>query len=578
VETTQPVDDLTHDFSAGLELDGKWVIGRLAYGGSLYRNDEQSLTWDNPFRVGPAMRGATNVERGRFALAPDNDWHNAKGEVALELPLDGRLAATLSWSRMRQDAELLPPTVNSGVVGAPPTVNSGVVGAGSNAVNLGLWNTRAALGEGSADAAVGTWLANADLRVRPWRPLRLGARFRYFRRKNHTDYTAFNPSTGQIGYIAEDGALEVGTPLFSRVFRPGQPSDDWRYRSTPYGYDQIRAEAQADWELRERTTLGLAYAWEELGHDHRERDRTREQRVRAELSSRQLPWATARFSYEYATRGGSSYRPDPYRSFYVSSLRDFRPLPGPPPFTLAQLRKSDLADRSQHLARLQLNLLVREDTSLFLAGSYVDDRYDADYGLEFVRLGSASLEWSVQPSPAWDAYLFGGFEAGRRRLANINDVFPTSSSDPNAGGPVFPLANAWTLETTETGGNAGAGFRWRLLDRLTLESAYSFLLTRQRLDYDFASAGALAPGVTAAQAGSRFPELRTVDHVLQSSVRLELSPRVALRIFHLFQRERLDDFQQQGLEAGLVGGALFLGHVDGDYQAHVVGATAQLRF
>jgi hypothetical protein len=117
----------------------------------------------------------------------------------------------------------------------------------------------------------------------------------------------------------------------------------------------------------------------------------------------------------------------------------------------------------------------------------------------------------------------------------------------------------------------------RLLGRLSFEPSYSFILSKQRLDYDYDSAGALA-GVTPQQAGSRFEELRTEDHVVQASLRLQVREGVALRVLYLFQREKIDDFQQDGLRGGLVASSLFLGHEDEDYDAHVIGATLQLRF
>ncbi len=557
VETTQPLDDSTHEVSAGLEYGHDGMLGRLAYQGSFYRNDDEELTWENPFIVSTLGRGSENVQRGRFALAPDNSWNNVKGEFTARIPLDGVFTTTVSWSYLHQDDDLL-----------PPTVNSGMVGLGPNAVNLDLWNSSATLEREGADAAAATLLVNGDLRLRPWRPLRLGARVRYYDRNDKTRYTAQNAVNGQIqiGYIAEDGALNVGT-FSNRVFQPGQPSEDWRYASTPYGYDQIVAEGTADYALRPKTSVGLRYTWQRLGYEHRERERTDESRVRLDLKSRELAFATARLSYEYGERTGTSYDSDPYRGYYVSSLPGFTPLTPQPPFTLPGLRKYDLADRHQQIADVKLNFLVREDMDLALMARYRDDDFDSDYGLRADRRADASLEWSIQPSPAWGASLFATYERGWRRMKTVNDA-----------GPTFPPENTWSERTRESTVAAGVSAWRRLFERVTLETSYAFIRTRSRLDYDYASEGALSLDVTSDAAGSRFPTLVTEDHVLVTSVRVELIQHVALRVFHLYQRSRIEDFQQTGLEVGVLGGAYYLGHVDRDYDAQAVGAAVQLRF
>jgi hypothetical protein len=562
IETTQPIHDEIHNLSSGLEFRKDWILGRLSYNGSFYTDHDDTLTWESPFRVQPAgARGSSNVERGRFALAPDNSWINLKGDLALDVPLDGRFTTTFSWSRMYQDDDLI-----------PPTVNSGIVGGSLNEVNLDLWNTEAALARRTGKAEVFTLLVNGDLRFRPWKRLRLGARVRYYDRDNQTRYTALNGSTGQIGYIAEDGALAVGTPQFNRVFEPGRPSDDWRYRSTPYAYDQIKVEGSADYALKPKTSVGLLYTWQQLGYQHRERDRTEENRIRAYVTSRQISWATVRLSYEYGGRGGSPYDPDPYGRYYVSSLPGFTPFRDPlPPFTLPGLRKYDLADRRQHLANLRVNFLVGEFMDLSVTASYRDDDYDVDYGLDNDRRGSVNLEWHLQPSPKFGINLWGTYEQGRSKMATVNDQ-----------GFSFPPENAWSQRTRETGGAAGLGLWARPFAHVSVETNYVFILNTQQLDYDYRSDGALPPGITSAEAGNHFPDLRTEDQVLQTSLRLELTEQVALRVFHRYEYSTIDDFQQTGLDseadAGVIGGAYYLRHVDRDYDAHVVGATLQLRF
>ena len=566
VETTQPIDDRTHDVSTGLNWYKGKLSAQLAYTGSFYRNSLAELTFDNPFQIGPVGRGALNLERGRFALAPDSDWHNVVGELTLPMPMSGRVAATFSWTRSEQNQRLLAPTINSGLIG------------GAKIVNLDQWNTGSALSRDRADATANTRLANLDLSFRPWKPLRLGARLRYFDRKNHTRYTAYNPATNTYGYVAEDGALAVATPLFNRSFAAGVATDDWRYRSTPFDTRKLMIRSTADWRVQPSTTLGVRYEWERVRRPDRERRETREHRLRAQINTRALPKSTLRLSYEYGNRGGSGYNSNPYGEYYVSSLPGFTPLFGTlPPFTLAQLRKSDLSDRIKHVVNLRLNLLVKGDMDVSLTGRFRDHAHDADYGLTGERSGSLNLEWNIQPSPRWNAFVFAGWERSRRGLSGINDD-PVSSQDPNAGGAVFPFLNSWSLDTNGDSVDVGMGVRRRLLEIVTVEANYHFVFGEQHLEYEFRSAGSLTPGDDPGLAGGDFPKLRTLDHILETSVRIELTDRLDARLEYRLQVGKLDDFQQSGIDQGLVGGGLFLGHVDRDFTAHVLGATLIFRF
>jgi MtrB/PioB family decaheme-associated outer membrane protein len=567
VELAAPVDDHTYAAEAALQFTRDTLQINVGYKGSYYRNEHDRLTWDNPFLL-PGPLSPSTVERGRMALAPENDFHNFHLDLAGQLPHSGRAAFTASWSRMTQNDQMLPPTVNSGLIGG---------------LDLDQWNTSAALNRKSANARVETLLLSGDLAFRPWKRVRVGARARYFDRDNETSYRALNPQTGEFGYVTEDGALAtIGITHQAPIADP-DALEDFRYRSTPYGYDEFEVEGRADITLPRHSRLGARYAWEHKGYDERERSASVEHRVRLTLSTRANEYATVRLSYRYANRDGDNYDPDPYDDDYISGL------PGGPPkaaFTLNQLRKSDLANREQHEVELRWNILLREDMDLSVAGRFRADEYGSSYGLESERAGSVSADWSYAPSQNFSAHLMGSWEHLERNQRNINDSLAgIGSADGDAGGVLYPLANRWHIGSEQNSLFAGVGLTWRLLERVTLDLNYRVIHTRQRVDYDFASDGALFL-VTGAQAGRRFPNLETVDHVLESSLRVQLVEHLAVRVFHRYQRGELDDFQQQGLAdptllSGAFGsgtGVLFLGHRDRDYSAHVVGATLQLRF
>ena len=557
-DTAEAIDHRTQNVSGGLQYGGERVQWNLEYQGSFFRNDHEALIFENPFFVGDV-----DVERGRFALPPDNDWHNLKAELSVEVPWRGRLTLVASGGRMLQDDDLLPPTVNTGLVAG---------------VDLDSWNTRAALPRRGADAEIDTRLLHAVLRFHPWKSLRVEGRIRSYVENNDTRYTAFNPLTGETGYVTEDGALAatIGRS-FERILTAGVPIEDFRFRSSPFDRETLEWELGASYRTRGGTRIALRYEREEVDRDERERRETREDRVRLELGGRALSRARWRLSYEFADRDGSRYVSDPFGAFFASSQPGFVSVFGvDPPWALAQLRMPDLASRDQQVANARVNALVRDDMDLAFAIRWVNDEFSADYGLERDRVVGVSVDWNYQPSPDLSAYLFASFERRKRVLSTIASLGPFSA-DPNAGGPVFPFANEWSATSVVRSGALGLGLRVRLRARVRLESDYVFSASREHLDYDFASAGALTPGLAAADAGDEFSSQRYRDHVLETSLRLVLREQLSVRLYHRYQRSSLSDLHQTGL-VPVVAGGYFFAHTDEDFEVSVYGVSLQLRF
>jgi hypothetical protein len=164
------------------------------------------------------------------------------------------------------------------------------------------------------------------------------------------------------------------------------------------------------------------------------------------------------------------------------------------------------------------------------------------------------------------------------QLANINGQirFPFSDEE-NAGGLVFPFDNAWRLDTDEISWGVGAGIRLHAASRVVLDLNYVFIHTEEEYDFDIASSGALDGNLTEAE---DLPDLRTRNHLLQTSIRISIVENASLRFFYRFERSTIRDFSQRDLvpdEVLLSSGALFLGHIDRSYDVHVFGLTLQIR-
>ena len=568
-ELIEPIRYRSHDFSVGAQLASATWQANVSYAGSIFRNEIGALTWDNPFNASLLNATAPLVTRGRTDLAPDNESHNVKLDFSrTALPLNGRFTGSFSWHRMTQDDALLAPTVNSGVLQATGTPGT---------LDLANWNTTAALSQPSANARIDTWLAELGYAFRPLRDLNVRTNWRHDVQDNRTRYTAFNPLTGQFGYPAADGAVFVGiTPAYNGLFFPGNSALTplpVHVRSIPFAYERDNARVEADYRLRAKTRLEMAYEREEYRREHRERDRTWEDKLRLAVNAREWSWATLRASYEYGKRSGSAYNADPYTDFYLTNLA-----PGVPPHTLAQLRKLDVADRTRHSANARMNILLRGNMDLMFTGRWTDDDYGSDYGRRGQRAENAAVDWSFQPRPEAGAFAHYDFNRQRMRQANINDddtLGAPTSADANAGGAVYPFANAWEASTRDTTHVFTGGLRFAF-SGTRLEASYSYVDSKHAIGYAFASPGALTPG-TAREAEGGMPDMKTRRHILETSLARPIGTNMALRLYYRYERGSYRDWHYDGLPL-VVENEVFLGAVPESYSVHVVGLFFQYSF
>jgi len=554
VETIEPIDYTTNEIRSGFSYAGTDLELNLNYTGSFFANDKGRLTFDNPFTNLPGTNFI--VERGRFDLYPDNSFHQVKADFAYRLPLRGQLTSTLSWSRMYQDDDLLPSTLNSGRT--------------FTGIDMGQWNSVASLPRQSADAEITNWLFQLGLQLSPWDPLMLKAKFRYYNEANDTDYTAFNPLTGQYGLILEDGAQG------GEVFRPATPQSPFHYRSIPFSQAVMDWFLDADYRLSYKTTAGFSYHFEQHEPNYRERVSTDENHLKFHLSNRSLSWATLRLSYQYSTRDGSDYDYNPYLPFYTDSLPGFRSsLPdGVTPHTLADLRKYDLSDRQRNQIKVQANFLPRDDLDLIASVNWTDSDYDVHYGLQNARTLSANLEGNYQPSSRLNAYAFYSFQKQESQLSNINDI--GISADPNAGGRRFPYAAAWTESVDDISHLIGLGFRYRF-DPFDVDIRYSYNWADTDVDYEAASNLAFANPTTSNQPiDGRFPVINFDRHILETNLRWNLRQDISMRFYHRYEHNSIQDWHYDGLSP-LIGNHLFLNAIPENYGEHVFGFFVQYR-
>ena len=566
METVEPISYTTNEISTGFTYADKKYQLNFTYAGSFFSNKYSSLTWENP---GLTPFATLTPEQGRFALAPDNENQNLRGDFAMSLPFwNSRFTSSLSYNQSTQNDLLIPPTISSGTIGSPP-----------NTINFDDWNSVAALSRNRADAEVDALNLQTKITMSPMNRLNVVGELRYHDQNNHTDYTAFNPLTGEYGYITMDGGPAAFGPSLSGIYFPAIPGNRVRFRSMPFDKDTIFLKAGTDYNLADDTDVTVNYEHEEMNYSFREVDTVVDNRYQFWLTHRRMGLGTFRLSYEYTSRDGDDYNFNPYEQFYTSSLAGFIPrFPDGSnrPQTLSAMRKYDIASKDEHKVNAKFNFILNDKMDLMLSGSYVNSNYNADYGLKGSDTMTANVEWNYQFALNGSLYAFYSYQMDDRTLANIKDA-GASSSNPDPGGPVYPLNRAWSEDITEKNHSIGTGLNLTH-GKFTLDLNYTFLYADSRFRYSFASPAAFLNRFTLAEVGNGLPDQTFRYHLLEGNVRWSIREGTNLRFMYRFEKEDLNDFHYSGLTQPVINNNIFLLAVPENYHAHVFMVTIEKSF
>ena len=123
VQLPQPIDYVTDSFEAGAAWAGRIASVRLSYLGSWFEDDNNALTFANPYL--PIVPGAAE---GRLGVPPSNNLQQVAASGNLHLPWYATTltyAASLGW--LRQNDAFLPVSTLAGAgVPAPGSLNGDV--------------------------------------------------------------------------------------------------------------------------------------------------------------------------------------------------------------------------------------------------------------------------------------------------------------------------------------------------------------------------------------------------------------------------------------------------------------------
>ena len=543
-EIARPIDDSTVNMTAGLRFVGTDWRMQFDYSGSFFRSAHSSFDYEVPYSTWTVVPGLVTpqIPRGEFSYEPDNDYHHVSGTFSRRTRWQGDFSVKAAFGTSRQNDRLLPPMNCQGQFGIP------IPGFLYNCAD---WNTPASLSRQKADLAINTQRLDLRWVLQPATNLSWRSTAKFHREDYSGTYWAYNPLTGQYGYIAENGAQGSVVPGEMGVWDPGvNASVITRVRNLPLDKETWELVTGLTWRVNKKNTLGATYEFSRIERSHREFATTRDNTLKLNWTNRSLEWLNLRANYSYLDRSGNQYGYNPYEFTFSTDLPGFvTPPAGIPAHTIAQLRKYDVGERQQQKVDLMATAILPNQMTLSasIRGDWND--YDARAGRQKLDTLGTSVQWDWQPSADKVAGAWYGYDESDLVFANANDVVITP--DPNLGGTTYPDIGRWSNNDKQRNHYAGANWS-QSIGKARLDAGWNWTYTRGVTRYDFVSAAALAYPQLVASANGAYPPMIYRSNAFSLSLSLPLSDRIGLRLFNTYERARLSDWHYLGFDQSRV--------------------------
>jgi MtrB/PioB family decaheme-associated outer membrane protein len=258
VELAAPVQTRTTDLGLGIEWANARGSARVGYDGSFFRNENETLVWDNPLRLTDSA--TLGPLQGRETLWPDSNMNTGNVSGMLNLPARSRATAYLSVGNWATNNALIPFTSNSALPAIP-------------------------LDRPTSDTRARVTAMNYSFNSRPIDNVWLTARFRSYDFDNRTP----------ILHVANTVSYDTTVAAFAEG------------GTSPYSLNRKTFDAEASYTPFRYGAFRLGYTREQIDQTFRFFDTTTEHTVRVSADASGISWLMLRAVYEHATRTGSGF-------------------------------------------------------------------------------------------------------------------------------------------------------------------------------------------------------------------------------------------------------------------------------
>jgi hypothetical protein len=564
VELPQPIDQRTNDALLGASWANPKAMFRVAWNGSWFNNQFDSLTWDNPLFLtdynngnniyncpasGPGgpwdCSGYSNGNgpgQGRMALAPDNSMNVVSGTGLYRFARRTTLNGTVQFTDQRQNAALIPWTSNQLIASTPTYVN---------------FPHLAALPRTTADAEAQGINTLLNLNSRLSRRVNVTLRYRYNRRDVKT------PVFDATEYVRFDAVPEEAPEGLSPQFDNSHQFFDGNVAFTPAGWGTIR----------------VGYGYEGISRDGRGFADVGEQTLRGSYDLYSSRFVTVRANAEGGWRRGSGF-------VQAASGDDVGP-----GGTQPTLRYYDEADRNRFRGSLIFSAAPRDRIDLFFQLAGTKDEFLGDdsapvsrpgelFGLHSQSIFNWNLGLNFHPS---DIIVLGA-SYGR-------DAFASFQVSRNASPPPDPTwtdpSRDWNLDNHDHINNVNVFVDVLHAIRNTdIRIAYDF----NDSDNSFVHGGPRIQSLAAAGQFIALPNVTNTWNRLTADVQYFLNARAGIGFGYYFEKFEVVDWSTIDTNGPVsftpaTGdpridylGGLFMGYGNRPYTGNTVYVRALYRF
>jgi MtrB/PioB family decaheme-associated outer membrane protein len=560
-QVPKPVDDTTQNFGINGEYKGTSPWGKaftfkLAYGGSIFQEGQDSYTVQNPFCAtgsGPgecARNGSPSSPLALMTLWPDNQAHGFSSTIGADLPMKSRYMGTVSYTMMRQDQAFIPtisPLIftNAGntVLGAPP-----------------------ALPAGSLNGAINTFLSNNVVTTQITPELKLKLTYRYYDYDNQTPELLFNDWA-----LTDVKSANITTATYAPV------------NSLSISYNKQNAAADLVWSPTRQWNIGAGYGFERYKWTRADADVTNENSGKVFADYKPWSWLTARASWVISDRNYDTYD---YKGF-VGNFQWADPACQPTTGCSTQystaMRQFYLDNRLRNVAKFSVNVDVLSGLTVTPTFAYQDDNYSISFpeaGLTRSQSLKAGVEVAYAINPTTNILLAYMYEQDRQ---NLN--FTTA----NAGSPVT-AANYWNADIKDRINTLMAAVNWGAIpEKLDFRFSYTVSLSNDSQPLN-SNAGATPTAATGGQfpdvtgQWSRFEALAkyTFDKAWVRSMGFNGEAFAKLR--YVWERNSVNNFDQDIMQAYMnplinnTGFMTWMAYDNPNYNVHLIGASLGVKW